>query len=70
MPRFKNEEERLIWCTAFATYPRDSAGFADVVVVDEYTGPCGERQTWDERAATHADAVIDGYRELMMRNAK
>ena len=64
MIRFDNEDERLIWCTAFATYPRDSAGLADVIVVNEYTGPCGDRRTWDERAASHADAVIEGYRRI------
>jgi hypothetical protein len=60
----------MIWCTAFATFisdPYNPTAFADVVVYSEYTGPCGETQKWHERAATHADQVIDGYRDLQAK---
>lgn len=61
---WNNDTEHLIWCTAFATFVSNPTAFDDVVIRDDYTGPCGEIRKWHERAGTHADRVLDGYREL------
>ena len=66
-PKFDDENERLIWCTAFATYElqrREQDRFEDHIRRDEYTGPLGERSLWYESAIYYADVVLSGYREL------
>lgn len=65
-PEFRDENERLIWCTAFATHELhrpSGARFQDIVEVNDYTGPLGKRCSWHENARHYADEVLAGYRE-------
>jgi hypothetical protein len=57
-PEFRDETERLIWSTAFATYPilaqlRPPVPFQN----EEFF------EAWSELARNYADQVLTGFRE-------
>jgi hypothetical protein len=53
-PEFRDENERIIWCTAFATHP---------ILVELRDVPMPSRP-WAEFARVYADKILAGYRDL------
>ncbi len=68
-PEFRDETERLIWCTAFATHELRHEGRAHPF---DKTRSYNERDfdgnpvilEWCELAHKYANGVLDGYRKV------
>jgi hypothetical protein len=58
-PEFRDETERLIWCTAFATHELHHEGRAHA-----FDPAFVARVEWHELARRYADQVLVGYRNV------